>query len=62
MKIGKIVKGVSKGYDIGSGNVLGGLALLSDNLVGILLWVSGNSLVGRLWVVALEGGSLVGRL
>ena len=47
---------------LGSGNLLGGVAFLSDTLLGVILWVSGNNLVGRLWVVALEGGSLVDRL
>ena len=47
---------------VGGGSLLGRLALLSETLVDISLWVSGNNLVGRLWVVTLEGGSLVDRL
>ena len=44
---------------LGSGSLLGGVAFLSDTLVGVVLWVSDSNLVDRLWVVALEDGNLV---
>ena len=47
-----------------SGDLLGGLALMGDDLVGILLVLGlcGYNLMSILWVCTLGGDSFVGRV